>query len=322
MLVYKQALYRQFHASPCSLSALFLVLCIASVIVVPYFAAYDPYSFWVKTNTYREQPFVEDMHQVILEINGVDTEGVPFATTVSTVGSINHLYPNSQRPATVRSHIGDSNEDGIPDILHANVIIPLSEGERVTGITIGSLVRVTLRDRARVQFDAIAYHHTSSGGMPGRALHVDANLCLRQTWPLHIGGGFQYPYAENPLLDHGSVVSTEQALLSTIVQKSVERNLSIALERPMVSWMPTVPISNDGGGLITPTLNVTLVLRINQQDILYSPPVSEVIQQGWIKYLAVFLVVWYLIDKLCSFVFWNQLVETRVIDHPYKTLKK
>ncbi len=317
MLVYKQALYRQFHASPCSLSALFLVLCLAAVIIVPYFSAYDPYNFWIKTNTYREQPFVEDMHQLILEINGVNAEGVPFAATVSTLGSVNRLYPNSQRPATVRSRVDDINDDGIPDILHITAIIPLNEGERATSITIGSLLRVTLRDRARLQFDAIAYHYIS-GDVPGQALNVDTNLRLRQTWPLQIGGGFQYPYAEDPLLDHGSVVSSEQALLSTIVQKSLERNLTVALENPMVSWRPTVPISP----LKTPTLSVTLVLRINQQDVLYTPPVIEVVQQGWIQYLAVFLVVWYLIDKLCSFVFWNQLVETRVIDHPYKTLKK
>ncbi len=316
MLVYKQALYRQFHASLCSLSTLFMVLCLAAVITVPYFSAYDPYSFWIKTNTYREQPFVEDMHQLILEINGVNAEGVPFAVTVSNLGSVIRLYPNSQRPATIRSHVDDINDDGIQDIIYINAMIPLNEGERATSITIRSLLRVTLRERARLQFDAIAYHYTS-GGVPGQALNVDGNLHLRQTYPLQIGGGYRYPYAEEPLLDHGSVVSSEQALLSTIVQKSLERNLTVALESPTVSWRPTLPIS-----LKTPTLNVTLVLRINEQDILYTPSVSEVVQQGWIQYIAVFLVVWYLIDKLCSFIFWNQLVETRVIDHPYKTLKK
>ncbi len=83
--------------------------------------------------------------------------------------------------------------------------------------------------------------------------------------------------------------------------------------------MPDVP---NVVGLKAATLKLTLTLHINHQDVLYTPPVSEVVQQGWIKYLAVFLIVWYLIDKLCSFVFWNQLVETRVIDHPYKTLKR
>ncbi len=320
MLVYKQSLYRQFHASPCSLSALFLALCLIAVIAVPYFAAYDPYNFWIKTNTCQEQPFVEDMHQTILEIHGMNDEGVPFSAVVSTLGSVNHLYPNLQRPATVRSRVDDINDDGIPDTFRLTAIIPLNEGEKVTSITVGSFIRVTLRDRARVQFDAIAYYH-SSGGVPGQALNIDADLRLRQTWPLHVGGGYQYPYAEDTLVNQRSMVSAEQALLSTILQKSLERNLTVTLESPTVSWMPSVPISNLIS-LNAPTLNVTLVLHINHQDILYTPPVNEVVQQGWIQYLAVFLVVWYLIDKLCSFVFWNQLVETRVIDHPYKTIKK
>ncbi len=319
MLVYKQSLYRQFHASPCSLSALFLALCIIAVIVLPYFAAYDPYNFWIKTNTYREQPFVEDMHQTILEINGVNDEGVPFSAAVSTLGSVNRLYPSLQRPATVRSRVDDTNDDGIPDIFRLIAIIPLNEGEKATSITVGSLIRMTLRDRARVQFDAIAYYHSSGGGVPCQALNIDADLRLRHTWPLHVGGGYQYPYPEDPLVNQRTIVSAEQTLLSSVLQKSLERNLSVVLEHPMESWMPGVP---NVVGLKSPTLKLTLTLHINHQDVLYTPPVSEVVQQGWIKYLAVFLVVWYLIDKLCSFVFWNQLVETRVIDHPYKTLKR
>ena len=34
------------------------------------------------------------------------------------------------------------------------------------------------------------------------------------------------------------------------------------------------------------------------------------LKDAWIKYLALFVVVKYLLEKLCAFVFYNQLVDT------------
>jgi transmembrane protein 231 len=56
--------------------------------------------------------------------------------------------------------------------------------------------------------------------------------------------------------------------------------------------------------------NLTMVMRIPEADVRYTPTASEVLKDAWVKYLAIFVVVKYLLEKLCAFVFYNQLVDT------------
>ena len=51
-------------------------------------------------------------------------------------------------------------------------------------------------------------------------------------------------------------------------------------------------------------------MRVPDQDIYYTPTASEVLKDAWIKYLALFVVTKYLLEYFCSFVFYNQLVDT------------
>ena len=58
------------------------------------------------------------------------------------------------------------------------------------------------------------------------------------------------------------------------------------------------------------TFNLTMVMRVPQADVLYTPTASEVFKDAWVKYLAIFVVVKYLLEYFCSFVAYNQLVDT------------
>ena len=40
------------------------------------------------------------------------------------------------------------------------------------------------------------------------------------------------------------------------------------------------------------------------------PTVSETLKDGWVKSLAMFVVVYYLLDRLLAFAYYHQLVET------------
>lgn len=57
-------------------------------------------------------------------------------------------------------------------------------------------------------------------------------------------------------------------------------------------WERAPPYASLGGGGagVTPRVfNVTAIVRINQQPVLYTPPVSEVLQAGWNKVSAIIL---------------------------------
>jgi len=76
---------------------------------------------------------------------------------------------------------------------------------------------------------------------------------------------------------------------------------------------------------------LTLNLRVPVADVLYTPTATEVLKEAWIKcvpvflsffrgvfslpsllsrYLSVFVVLYLLLDRLCAFVFYFQLLPT------------
>ena len=83
-------------------------------------------------------------------------------------------------------------------------------------------------------------------------------------------------------------------------------------------WSPAPP-PIDGPFGVREEFNFTMVMRIPEMEILYTPTASEVLKDAWIKYLALFVVVKYLLEKLCAFVFYNQLVDTTMrVETPHE----
>ena len=61
-------------------------------------------------------------------------------------------------------------------------------------------------------------------------------------------------------------------------------------------------------------VNISMVVRIPEQAVLYTPAVSEVLKYAWIQYIAFFIITTFLLHRLTSFVFRNQLL------HAYTTV--
>merc|ERR1711988_1517805 len=74
-------------------------------------------------------------------------------------------------------------------------------------------------------------------------------------------------------------------------------------------WSPSAGRLSDGAAS---SFNVSVTVRVPYVDVLYTPTVTEVLKAAWVKYASMFFVVLFLLDKLCSFAFYNQLVETEM----------
>jgi hypothetical protein len=61
-------------------------------------------------------------------------------------------------------------------------------------------------------------------------------------------------------------------------------------------------------------VNVSIVLRVPEQAVLYTPAASEVLKSAWIQYISFFIIISFLLHRLTSFVFRNQLL------HSYTTV--
>lgn len=57
-------------------------------------------------------------------------------------------------------------------------------------------------------------------------------------------------------------------------------------------------------------------------DIVYIPKPMEVLLDGWVKYLSVFVVVGFFLEKLCSFVYFHQIIETKMLVDTVQTTRQ
>ncbi|CAM9305707.1 unnamed protein product [Pylaiella littoralis] len=315
MKVYKEPLCRRYYATPCSFAGIYCAGAFITSLITPFFVAYDPYKFWLKTDTYIEQPEVTYTKELLLLAEGF-RGGEAFSASFSTLAGVNGLNHADLRAAVVKSLPVDTNSDGLIDRLEVNARLPLGEDEELHSVKMLTFFRTRLRDRARVEMDTVAFIE-HGGALAGGSIQVDGDLTLRQTWPLSVYGGYSYPDRDDPILDAGSVTSAHQALFSTLLARYASRNLTLNFEPRYAIWRRAPPYSALGGGGAgaagSRMFNVTAVVRINQQHILYTPTVSEVLQAGWSKYVVILAVVLFLVDALSAFIFRHQVVGTKVI---------
>eukprot|EP00903_Cladosiphon_okamuranus_P011146 g10520.t1 len=314
--VYREPLCRRHYATPCSFAGIYYAGAFITLLLTPFFMAYDPYKFWLKTDTYLEQPEVTYTKELLFLAEGFKGGSESFSASFSSLGGINGLNHAGLRAVVVKSFPVDINGDGLTDRLELNARLPLGEDEEVHSVKLLAIFRTRLRDRARVEMDTVAYIE-HGGALAGGSMRVDGDLILRQTWPLSVYGGYSYPYRDDALLDSGSITSAHQVLFSSLLTRYASRNLTLNFEPRYALWERAPSSAALGGGgagaAASRMFNVTAVVRINQQPVLYTPPVSEVLQAGWNKYVVMLAIILFLVDSLSAFVFKHQVVQTKVI---------
>lgn len=183
--------------------------------------------------------------------------------------------------------------------------------------------------------ETLAYVHYASG-LPGRALDFDGELTLRQTWPLtvrgwrdrawppvrpvglmwwcvimhgstwQVVGGYKSLYSDEPLLDaESSTLAARDLVPSTILRRYRSRNVTTHVQGEYV-WSRQAAQAYDASAS-RPVFNLTASLRYPVTRVSYTPEVAEVLKSAWMQYLAMLVVVAFLLDRLCSFVCYHQV---------------
>ena len=235
----------------------------------------------------------------------------------SSMTDVENLYGPELRVCNLQNIELDFNRDGITDEFHFTALCPLAKGETILGASVATFFRTKLSSRARVDFDslAIAEHRD---GMGGGSLFVDGDYILKQKWPFRAKGGYYLPYKRFPLLDPSDhKIKLQETLLPNIIFGYRNRNNTLDYQQTYKVWTPSPGVPDNHGAYAH--FNLTMVLRVPQQDILYTPTASEVLKDAWLKYLAIFVVVKYLLEFFASFVAYNQLVDTTMrVETPHE----
>jgi transmembrane protein 231 len=124
--------------SPRSSSLGSLVTLLAVVIAFIYLTL----AFWLKENTFKEQPWVSPTQQFVIQIHG-SQGAAPLALTWSSNTIYNQWMNDFSRGMTVKvnskklnskSWTQDLNHDGLADALDFEIIIPLLDSEYIFNV--------------------------------------------------------------------------------------------------------------------------------------------------------------------------------------------
>lgn len=299
--VYKEPLYRRYYvSSPCSQACIYMFVISFLMIFLPLFLGYNSTAFWLKDSTVYEQPKVQYTYQAIFQFYG-QSGGEDLKLYFSTETLLNDVHNHLLRPGLISSSEVDDDLNGLTDRLDLSIKLPLSSDDSITGLDMLVFYEVTLQDRARYVIDAVTHFGYRNGGDAMGSLTVDSNIEFKQREKLLVKGGFQAPYQDDPLLP---VMYEDTSLgdvqLTTILAKSAARNLTLGLNH---NYVYAAPPSGAGDAF-----EAVFQLRVPQQYITYSPGVSEVLKNAWIQFAAIFIVIFFLLDRMNSFVFTHRLV--------------
>jgi hypothetical protein len=118
-------------------------------------------------------------------------------------------------------------------------------------------------------------------------------------------GGTKILYKDVPLLESGTRLQAQDLVPSVLVGKYRGRNLTTHAVGEYV-WTRAPPRAADAK-VSYPNFNLTATIRFPHVPVLYTPDVAEVLKTAWIQYLSMLVLVLFLLNRLCSFVFYHQV---------------
>lgn len=292
--VYSEPALDKYYSTVFSKATFFQILLYLVLIIPPFFIAYHTNDFWQYTSSYREQPDVNFLNRLFIQISAEN--GVGGSSTWSSFPNLNSLL-QAQEIATpvIQSQEDDTNQDGKNDVLYLNITFTNLRHD-VRAIKLLLFTNLEFRLFASTSFQSLVYL-SQSWSAPTSRLWVGGALGMTQRVPFPAHGRVDSFNA--PLLNTGGLV-VEDFELRNILRNYNKRNVTTSLEQPLVVW--------EAGD----TCNFALELELTYPvlTVTYYPGFWQLLKFAWIQYLAILVIFWWVIKRVQSFVFQNQVILT------------
>jgi len=300
VVVFEEPLSKLHKAPRSSLAYLFVVLCNALILLLPFFLLlYSDGGLWLKEGTYREQPDVKFLYQYIITLETTSTTAKTSRTKEIFISNQDHLTiqrTESYRVANIEFIEDDNDLDGRFDSFRLEANVPLSGDEQVVGMQAVLFFNYKLQDRVKFDTESVA-HVSFDSGLPLAEYDSKGTLELRQAKPLGIRDYSSTLYAEDTPL-----VKDSAANINQILKKYRERNVA-------VDYKEQYPIKTRANSSEENSkFQLKMKIDVPEQNVMYIPTLVEVLKDGWVKYLSVLVLCWYLVETIKRFVFGNHLL--------------
>ncbi len=294
--LFSEPLRRRYYASYFSLAYLFFLTTVFILVGLPFFLSYSP-TFWLKTSSYRSQLKSTYSHKIIVTAEG------PSGTVLaySSMPSVNKFH-DTYRAMSVSTLPHDNNFDGIMDEFDIEISIPLRSGEEVSKVDVMVFFSTMVMGSSRMVFES-PVHFTFSSGLSGSSVYASGNLDFLQSSPLPTRGGYVTMYENDDLLDPTLV--SGPIYISDLLPTVAARNYTQIFTNTHSYWTPAT--TN------TDRFSIKTNIKIPVSDVLYIPAATEVLRNAWVTYVSIFIVTAFFLEKLCSFVYFHQIVDTKML---------
>ncbi|KAG8265570.1 hypothetical protein J6590_092078 [Homalodisca vitripennis] len=175
--VFSDCITYKYKAYFCSKASLILFITSVLSVLFPLIFTYRSHGFWMRTDTYQEQPQVSYKYDYILIADTDSRDSLIICSNLPYISTNHYSCP------IVKAREEDVNRDGYNDALHFSINL-LSEDVTVHGITLLLFFDYKLTSYCRVQMEVMAVVQHSSP-LAGAGLIVSADLSLVQRQPLN-----------------------------------------------------------------------------------------------------------------------------------------
>lgn len=317
---------RQYYAPFGSLSHILTLWFKSCIILLPFFLSYyGKSSIWSKVRTFREQPQVQYTHQILVLAHVLSNESGQYKdlyfSTIDSNDNIDLFDERSFRMCQVISKEQDLNQDGLNDELNLNLNLPLMENESLISFQMLIFMDIQFKDRSKFHIrDALACIDCS-GGSCGKSFTTFGDLMFRQDSILDITKleyaqqsqvaqhvyGKQTTDTDARRLTHSYEMyrdengSSLSLPIPQILHKYLQRNYNTYYKQLYAHYEPTSSSQHDD------FFTIKIHMKYPSQEIYYIPTFTEVIQDAWIQYLSIFIIVWFLAKRILTFLLDHQM---------------
>ncbi|XP_021003242.1 transmembrane protein 231 isoform X2 [Parasteatoda tepidariorum] len=260
---------------------------------------YSVLCFWRKVDFYREQPDISFKHKMLIILETKPPNQMIFWSTYENINEVMKQDVFQSLPE-IEHREGDSNRDGIKDELEMMIDFPLSNQEIIAAkIILIFDYKLSLYSHFRMESAAFIHHSSSYNGSE---FIVMGDLSLNQREPLKLSGEeekFNVPVIKD------SFIKPPYNLEEIFLEYS-KRNFTTVFTNTYPVWKPSKSKSE--------SFKINILIKYPAETILYTVGFWQLLKWALVQYVAVFMIISYLINYIRKRVFQNQLLPSIVID--------
>ncbi|XP_063359041.1 transmembrane protein 231 isoform X1 [Cydia amplana] len=277
----------QYKSYLLSKAMFFILLTNGLIIILPFVFAYGGRGFWLKSQSYFEQPVVHFTYDYLL-VAETDDPSQPIVCG-------NDNYDHDEYCAEFQVDEHDNNGDGTNDVLELKFLLQIPQVKPLASIVLLLGLDFQLKTVCPLHMQGLAII-TKEFSLPPSAFIYYGDLTLHQASHL--------PCRPNTI---DTIYNTS---LFRYLEKKDKDVVNAILEdyfiREAIIDTKTLHSRSQNGH--TGTMNIKIRLRIPENLVLYTPSLLQEVKWAWPQYLSMAVVFYWIFNRIKKFVFSNRLL--------------